>query len=51
MTCDSTMGKCYMGQCMQYVEIIKYGIYMVHRIFCTCDIKYPKLCSTFLNYI
>jgi hypothetical protein len=31
MTFDSTMGKCYMGQCMHYV--IKYGTYMVHKIF------------------
>jgi hypothetical protein len=25
MTCDITMGKCYMGQSMQHVKIIKYG--------------------------
>jgi hypothetical protein len=33
MTCDSTKGKCYMGQSMQHVKIIKYVTYMVHEIF------------------
>jgi hypothetical protein len=33
MTCDSTMGKCYMRQSMQHVKIIKYATYMVHMIF------------------
>jgi len=28
MTCDNTMGKCYMGQSMQHVKIIKYVTYM-----------------------
>jgi hypothetical protein len=33
MTCDNTMKKCYMGQSMQHVKVIKYDTYMVHTIF------------------
>jgi hypothetical protein len=33
MTCDNTMGKCSMVQSMQYVKVIKYSTYMVHKIF------------------
>jgi hypothetical protein len=47
MTCDSTMGKCYMDQSMQHVKIIKMWYIYGTQAFCTSYIKYPKPCSTF----
>ncbi len=51
MTCDSTMGKCYMGQFMQHVKIIKFGSYMVHMIFVQATLNTPNYVQHFPNYI
>jgi hypothetical protein len=49
MTHDSTMGKCYMGQSMQHVKIIKYGTYMVHKIFVHATLNTPNYVQHFPN--
>ncbi len=51
MTCDNTMGKCYMGQFMQRVKIMKYGTYMVHKIFIHVTLNTPNYVQHFSNYI
>ncbi len=49
MTCHKTMGKCYINQFMQHVKIIKYGTYMVHKIFIQVTLNTPnciqKVCA------
>jgi hypothetical protein len=51
MTCDSTMGKCYMGQFMQHVKIIKYATYMVHMIFVQATLNTWNYVQHFPNCI
>jgi hypothetical protein len=51
MTCDNTMGKCYMGQSMQYVKVIKYNTYMVHKIFVHATLNTPNYVQHFPNCI
>jgi hypothetical protein len=40
-----------MGQSMQHVKIIKYGTYMVHKIFVHATLNTPNYVQHFLNCI
>jgi hypothetical protein len=50
MTCDSTMRKCYIGQFMQHVKVIKYDTHMVHKIFVHATLNTPNYVQHFPNY-
>jgi hypothetical protein len=51
MTCDSTMGKCYMGQSMQHVKIIKYATNMAQKIFVQATLNIWNFVQRFPNCI
>ncbi len=50
MTCDNTMRKCYIGQFMQHVKVIKYDTHMVHKIFVHATLNTPNYVQHFPNY-